>query len=112
MVDCGATLDKSMTPQILANLARERLSTCTIPSGLIAERIDWNTKQPTLGTDYCNARSIFEIPTLLLRKEHDQNDFRLFLSITFEPEDKASSNMIKSGYREKTPVRTCKRKRE
>jgi hypothetical protein len=79
MVDFKATLDESMTPGALAQLARQKLSTCTFPSGLIAERIDWNTKQPTLDTDYCNARSTFEIPTLLLRSEYDETDFRLYV---------------------------------
>jgi hypothetical protein len=79
MVDFDANLDKSMTPKALAKWAGERLSKFTFPSGLIAERIDWNTKQPTLETDYCNARSTFEIPTLLLRKEYDQTDFRLYV---------------------------------
>ncbi len=83
MMNCNATLDKWMTPRALAQLARERLSMCTFPSGLIAEQIDWNTKQPTLETDYCNTRSTVEIPTLLLRKEYDQIDFRLYVAHDF-----------------------------
>ncbi|KAH8812642.1 hypothetical protein F5884DRAFT_878489 [Xylogone sp. PMI_703] len=78
--DPCACLDKGVNPEELAQLSRERLSRCIFPSGLIAERIDWDTKQPILDTDYCDARSTFEIPTLLLRKEYSQADFRLLPS--------------------------------